>query len=173
MAKLVLLSEGLTGRSHELIAEKTTVGRVEDNTFQIADPSVSSHHCEVLLRGSDVAVNDLNSTNGSFIEGQQITSETVLKPGQILRLGQIQMRLEVPGAPAAATQRPVDSTMIIPRGQGGVTLNQLEQGPRGGPLDTKVFSKKTNKVNLYFIIGGVIFAIVIAVALWMAFGKLK
>ena len=51
MAKLVILSQGMTGRSHELKVDKTTIGRVEDNTFQIAEPSVSSHHCEMLLRG--------------------------------------------------------------------------------------------------------------------------
>ena len=94
MAKLVVLSAGLTGRTHELKVDKTTIGRVEDNTFQIAEPSVSSHHCEVLLRGNDVVVKDLNSTNGTFINGEKIT-ESVLKPGQILRLGQIELRLEM------------------------------------------------------------------------------
>ena len=174
MAKLVLLSEGLTGRTHELIAEKTTVGRIEENTFPIPDPSVSSRHCEILLRGADVVIKDLNSTNGTFIEGQQISGEAVLKPGQILRLGQIQMRLET-GTAAAMPQRSsgVDSTMIMPRGKGGVSLNDLEKGPVGGGLDTKVFAKKTNKVNLYFLIGGIIFAIIIGVGLWVAFGKLK
>ena len=54
MAKLVVLSAGMNGRIHELNVDKTTIGSVEDNTFQIADPSVSSHHCEVLLRGTDV-----------------------------------------------------------------------------------------------------------------------
>ena len=49
MARLVLLSEGLTGRSFELKVEKTTVGRVDDNTFQIPETSVSSHHAEILL----------------------------------------------------------------------------------------------------------------------------
>src|SRR5580698_5068916 len=90
MAKLVVLSEGMTGQSYELKVDKTTVGRVEDNTFQVPHPSVSSHHCEVLLRGSDVVVKDLNSTNGTFINNQQITTEGVLKPGQILRLGQVE-----------------------------------------------------------------------------------
>ena len=61
MAKLVVLSAGLNGRTHELNVDKTTIGRVEDNTFQIADPSVSSHHCEILLRGSDVVVAPLNT----------------------------------------------------------------------------------------------------------------
>src|SRR5438477_12661681 len=93
MAKLVLLSAGMTGRSHELKVDKTTIGRVEDNTFQFAEPSVSSHHCEVLLRGSEVVVRDLNSTNGTYINGEKVT-ESALKPGQVLRLGQIEMRLE-------------------------------------------------------------------------------
>jgi pSer/pThr/pTyr-binding forkhead associated (FHA) protein len=55
--------------------------------FQIAETSVSSHHCEVLLRGSDVVIKDLNSTNGTFINDEPVT-ESVLKPGQTLRLGQ-------------------------------------------------------------------------------------
>src|ERR1044072_6109065 len=122
MPRLVVLSEGLTGRSHELKAEKTTVGRVEDNTFQIPDSSVSSHHCEVLLKGSDVVIRDLNSTNGTFINGEKIT-ESVLKPGQTLRLGQIDLRLES-GAPTAPNKKPVDSTMVITR---GVKLDELEQ----------------------------------------------
>src|SRR5690349_1978580 len=118
MAKLVVLSEGLTGQSYELKVDKTTIGRVEDNTFQITQPSISSHHCEVLLRGNDVVIKDLNSTNGTFINGQQVTGEGVLKPGQVLRLGQVDIRLESPATAtaAAAAKKPVDSTMVIPKG---------------------------------------------------------
>src|SRR6516162_8638727 len=177
MAKLVLLSAGMTGRTHELKAEKTTVGRVEDNSFQIAEPSVSSHHCEVLVRGNDVVVKDLNSTNGTFINGEKV-SESPLKPGQILRLGQIEMRLEtdVPGAapssapagslpttsaPSGTTpKKQVDQTLVMQR---GVSLTDLEQGARGGGFDTKGtgFSKKDNKVNMIFIVFGIVVGIVI------------
>lgn len=173
MVKLVLLSEGLTGRSHELIVEKTTIGRIEGNTFQIADPSISSRHCEILLRGTEVVVKDLNSTNGSFIDGQQISGEAALKPGQILRLGQIQMRLESSATVAVPQKQSVDSTMIMQRGSGGVSLHDLETGPIGCGLDTKVFAKKTNKVNLYFLIGGFIIALVIVIGLWLAFSAVK
>src|SRR5213078_2795935 len=113
MAKLVVLSAGMTGRTHELKVDKTTIGRVEDNTFQIAEPSVSSHHCEVMLQGSDVLVRDLNSTNGSYINGEKI-SESVLKPGQILRLGQIELRLET--ETTAVAGKKVDQTMVMQRG---------------------------------------------------------
>jgi predicted component of type VI protein secretion system len=102
MARLVILSESQMGRSFDLIEGTTTVGRVEDNAFQIAEPSVSSHHGEIVFEKGTVTVRDLNSTNGTFINGQQITSESPLKPGQILRLGQIELRLEA-GASATAT----------------------------------------------------------------------
>ena len=54
MSKLVLLTEGFAGRTYELNVEKTTVGRVEDNAFQIAEPSVSSHHAEIILKATKV-----------------------------------------------------------------------------------------------------------------------
>ena len=159
MVKLVILSQGLTGQAHELKVDRTTIGRVEDNTFSITDPSVSSHHCEVLLRGTEVVVRDLNSTNGSFINGEKIT-EAPLKPGQILRLGQIELRLEsdAPGA-APASRKPVDSTMVMKR---GVSLTELEAGGRGG-FDTagKGFSKKDNKGSRIFLIAAIVVGVVI------------
>ena len=157
MAKLVVLSEGMTGQSYELKVDKTTIGRVDDNTFQIAHPSVSSHHCEVLLRGNDVVVKDLNSTNGSFINNQQITGEAVLRSGQVLRLGQIEIRLES-GNAAPTKKAPIDSTMVISK---GVSLEQLEQGPQAFDTTKGVFTKKTNKTNKWFLIGGIVLLFVI------------
>jgi hypothetical protein len=172
MAKLVLLSEGFTGRSHELIADKTTIGRVEDNAFPIPDPSVSSHHCEIFQRGGDILVKDLNSTNGTFIDGEQISAESVVKHGQVLRLGQIQLRLETGAAEVAPmpAKKPIDQTMVMER-RGGISLDELEKGPHGAGFDaaSKEFSKKSNTVNLYFLIGGIVFAVIIAIALWLAF----
>ena len=157
MAKIVILSQGMTGRTLELAVDKTTIGRVEDNTFPILEPSVSSHHCEILLKGSDVVVRDLNSTNGTFINGEKIT-EATLKPGQILRLGQIEMRLEAE-APGASAKKPVDSTMVMKR---GVSLTELEAGAKTG-FDSKNtgFSKKDNKGNRIFLIGAMVIGVVI------------
>jgi pSer/pThr/pTyr-binding forkhead associated (FHA) protein len=158
MAKLVILTPGLpvTGRAHELNVDRTTIGRVEDNMFQIAEPSVSSHHCEVHLRGAEVLIRDLNSTNGTFINNDKI-AESVLKPGQTLRLGNVELKLEVegaaaaPGAAPAPAKRQVEATMVIPR---GVSLSELESGGRPPGFDTsKEFSKKRNKAGIYFWLG--------------------
>jgi pSer/pThr/pTyr-binding forkhead associated (FHA) protein len=169
MAKLVILSEGMTGRSHELTVEKTTIGRVEDNTFPIVDPSVSSHHCEILLQGSNVLVRDLNSTNGTFIEGEQVT-EAALKPGQLLRLGQIQLRLESAGADLVKKQ--TQNTMAMQR---GVSLDDLEKGGRAPSFDTagKGFTKKQNKANRIFLIIGVVMGLIILGLLIFAFSAAR
>lgn len=164
MAKLVVLSEGLTGRSHELTAERTTVGRVDDNTFQIAEPSVSSHHCEILQQSGEIKIKDLNSTNGTFIDGKQIT-EGVLKPGQTLRLGKVDIKLEGETA-ASPGKKPVEQTLVVPR---GVPLDQLEQGPKAPGFDTaaKGFAKKDNRTNKLFI--GVVVVVVIGILAVIAF----
>jgi len=165
MAKLVVLSAGMTGRTHELKVERTTIGRVEDNTFQIAEPSVSSHHCEVLLRGGEVVVKDLNSTNGTYVRGEKV-SESVIKPGQILRLGQVELRLET-DTPAASAKKKIDQTLVMQR---GVSLNELEQGTRSGGFDTKGsgFSKKDDKGSKVFWIVAALVGLVIVVVLLYA-----
>jgi pSer/pThr/pTyr-binding forkhead associated (FHA) protein len=182
MAKLVILTQGLNGRAHELNVDRTTIGRVEDNLFQIAESSVSSHHCEVLLRGSDVVIKDLNSTNGTFINGEQIT-ESVLKPGQTLRLGQVELKLETgkpastPSSAPATTPAPgpakkqAEATMVIPR---GVSLSELEGGGRPAGFDTsKDFSKKRNRGGIYFWIGVGIVGIIIVVLVIVALSLVK
>jgi pSer/pThr/pTyr-binding forkhead associated (FHA) protein len=173
MAKLVLLSQGLTGQTHELKVDKTTIGRVDDNTFPIVEPSVSSHHCEILLKGAEVLVRDLNSTNGTFINGEKI-AESALKPGQILRLGQIEMRLETDAAPApapAASMKTTDKTVVMQR---GVSLTDLETGARKG-FDTagKGFSKKDNKGNKIFFLVAIVVGVVIVGLLIFAFATMK
>ena len=86
-----------------------TLGRVEGNDLVLDHPSVSSHHCEVNVMTSGVAIKDLGSSNGTFI-GEQPITESLLLPGQILRLGEVQLRLEaaVPAPPPlpAATPAP-------------------------------------------------------------------
>ncbi len=149
----------MTGRAYDLKAEKTTIGRVDDNAFPIAEGSISSHHCEVLLRGNEIVVKDLNSTNGTFVNGQQITGEGILKSGQILRLGQIEMRLESDEAKSTANKKLPDQTMFVPQ---GVKLGASDTGTSpvhfGG---TSPFGKKTDKGTKMFIIAAVVIGVII------------
>ncbi len=93
MAKLVVTTKGLPPAAHELGQEWVTIGRGDSNTFQVVEPSISGRHCEVQLRGAELVVRDLLSTNGTFVAGKKV-SEAVLKPGQTLRLGDVEFRFE-------------------------------------------------------------------------------
>lgn len=165
MAKLVILTEGFAGTSYELKTERTTIGRHDDNAFVVAEPSVSGHHCEVLLRGKEVVVRDLESTNGTFINSQQIT-EGVLKPGQILRIGQVELRLEDAGSPQA--KKVLDHTVAL---GSGVKLTELEQS--GTRAVAAPFAKKTDKANRVFLFVGIALGLLIIALIGYSVFRLK
>ena len=152
---LTVLTEGFTDRSFEVKPEKTSVGRLEENAVCIAEASVSSHHCEVWLKGDDVVVKDLGSTNGSFINELQLAAdkEATLRPGQILRLGQVQLRFETGKKQTDASRQ------TVKLGDTGSTAT----------AGATAFSKKSNKATKVFLaVGGVLLLIIIG-ALVFAF----
>lgn len=152
MARLVVLSEGFTGKSYDLKVERTTIGRVEDNSFCIADGSLSSHHAEVILRGEEIIIRDLDSTNGSFIDGEPLEPnvDAPIKAGQILRLGEVDVRME-DGA-AGEKRESLDQTKVIPKPAQGVSLENMMAGPKGSsPQTSQFFKPKGGKANKVFI----------------------
>jgi len=72
------------------------VGREGENEILLPHPSVSRRHCEVWLTEEAVLIRDLDSRNGTFIDGERVT-EAQLLDGQILRVGDVE--LELSGAP--------------------------------------------------------------------------
>ncbi len=111
MPKLVVINKTLTVMSHELGEKWVTIGRHDSNAFQIAETSVSGRHCEVRLRGEELVVHDLLSTNGTFVDGKKIV-EGVLKPGQTLRVGEVELRMEA-SVPTEASGAAFISKMLL------------------------------------------------------------
>ncbi len=74
--------------SHDLTEDKITVGRLADNSLQIDDGSVSSHHAELVLENGEYHLHDLGSTNGTFVNEEQVT-DAILKHGDEVRFGRI------------------------------------------------------------------------------------
>ena len=90
------------------------LGRGKDALYQINDPRTSRAHCQVVRAGDQVTVVCLGGSGGTFVNGKPVQKQ-VLKPGDVLRVGDTQLRLQVgdlpvddfrdaaaPGAPAAA-----------------------------------------------------------------------
>ncbi len=110
MAKLVVITKGLAPVAHELGEGWVTIGRGDGNNFQLVEPSISGKHCEVRVRGTELVVRDLLSSNGTFVDGKKI-SEAVLNPGQTVCLGEVELRFE---ATAPSTNPAAAAALKVP-----------------------------------------------------------
>jgi pSer/pThr/pTyr-binding forkhead associated (FHA) protein len=85
MAKLVLQFEDRVLKECS-VGLLVTVGRMPDNTVVIENPAVSSHHACVFRAGDDYIVEDLESTNGTFVNSKRVTRHT-LQSGDVILIG--------------------------------------------------------------------------------------
>jgi pSer/pThr/pTyr-binding forkhead associated (FHA) protein len=83
----------ISGVIHELVDEAITVGRGPDNTIVVNDPSISTHHAQLLSEGDTYRLKDLDSTNGTRVNGKPVT-ETVLGFDDRIRFGAAEARYE-------------------------------------------------------------------------------
>ena len=88
MPKLII-----SGVTHELVDEAITIGRAPDNTIVVNDPSISTHHAQLLLEGETYRLKDLDSTNGTRVNGKPVT-ETVLRFDDRIRFGAAEAQYE-------------------------------------------------------------------------------
>ena len=88
MPKLII-----SGKPYELVDEAITIGRGPDNTIVVNDPSISTHHAQLLLEGDTYRLKDLDSTNGTRVNGKPVT-EAVLRFDDRIRFGAAEARYE-------------------------------------------------------------------------------
>ena len=93
-AKLIDLSGG---HARELLVtnDEFLIGRGEDCDLAIHDVEVSRHHCTIRLRPTEAIVSDLGSSNGTHVNGHRVVSQTVLRTGDELRLGQFRFLIDL------------------------------------------------------------------------------
>jgi pSer/pThr/pTyr-binding forkhead associated (FHA) protein len=100
--RLVVVSPGAAHeRMLTLDSPARTIGRAADNDLCLDDPYVSRHHAVVRCAGSAVLVEDAGSAAGVLVNGQPIDGPALLRPGDVIRLGRIdlQFRSEEGSAP--------------------------------------------------------------------------
>jgi pSer/pThr/pTyr-binding forkhead associated (FHA) protein len=128
MARLLIKTAGLENQVIHLKLGLNRIGRSPDNDFQIAHPTVSSTHCEILLKDGAVVVRDLDSTNGTFVNDERV-GRAFLSAGQTVRLGDVELFVETTDVTVAIpifsnTEIPVppvvttEGAMICPRHPG-------------------------------------------------------
>lgn len=116
MPKLIVKSPEFAGVVFQLDQPSVTIGRgEEDNTYQLAHPSVSTRHAEFRLEGGDYRLIDLGSTNGTRVNDERI-SETVLRNKDVVMLGNMLLSYESEVSVAAAPMPVAETRVSLPIG---------------------------------------------------------
>ena len=91
MARLVLHLDGQTLAEYNMSKERYTIGRLPDNDIRIDNAAVSGHHALVINILNDSFLEDLNSTNGTYVNGK-IIKKHALQHGDVITVGHHALR---------------------------------------------------------------------------------
>lgn len=92
MSKLTLQFEGITLREYA-VGGGVTIGRLPDNGVVVDNPAVSGHHARIVVEGGQAILEDLQSTNGTFVGGR-VVSRHALQHGDVVLVGKHQLLFE-------------------------------------------------------------------------------
>lgn len=90
-SKLILSMDGLVLREVTPGKERMTIGRKPQNDIQIDNPAISGTHAVIVTLREDSFLEDLNSTNGTFVNGQPITKH-FLEHGDVIEMGKYKLK---------------------------------------------------------------------------------
>lgn len=88
---LYLVVDGRTEKQYPVMDEGIRIGRSAPAEVILSDKQVSRRHCRVELKGEDLVVTDLGSTNGTYVDDEKIVDSTVLPVGSTLKVGQCEL----------------------------------------------------------------------------------
>ena len=115
MARLILSLDGQVLAEYNMSKERYTLGRLPDNDVRIDNAAVSGHHALIINILNDSFLEDLNSTNGTYVNGKLIKKHA-LQHGDVITIGHHHLRF-VDTQMEGADQDEFEKTMVIGPGQ--------------------------------------------------------
>jgi pSer/pThr/pTyr-binding forkhead associated (FHA) protein len=115
MARLILSLDNQVLAEYNMTKERYTIGRLPDNDVRIDNPAVSGHHSLIINILNDAFLEDLNSTNGTYVNGKLIKKHA-LQHGDVITIGHHQLRFSDQQT-NESEQDEFEKTMVIPAGQ--------------------------------------------------------
>src|SRR5512140_2128821 len=111
MAKLILSMDGLVLKDIPLGKERMSIGRKPHNDIQIDNLAISGEHAVVVTILNDSFLEDLHSTNGTFVNGHSVEKH-FLQNGDVIELGKYRLKY-VSEVPQQAAPADFEKTMIL------------------------------------------------------------
>jgi len=140
MPKLMLKFEAAFIREIKLDKPAFSLGRKPDNDIVLDNAAVSGHHCKMYESGGTWFVEDLNSTNGTFVNGKK-TLKSGLKPGDIVTLVKYSLVFTEDSAPAGAAK--AEQTLPPQRGKPPQGALEVLENPADARKDFELTALST------------------------------
>ncbi len=123
--KLVVKKGTTRTRVVQLRGDETIVGRRADCDLRIESAAVSRRHCLIRIQPSSVSVEDLDSINGTFVNGTKVKGKQLLKPGDKLQIGPLKFTVQYEPASSKSkvpteAAKPAAAATPPPSGKGKV-----------------------------------------------------
>src|SRR3989304_6563245 len=112
MAKLILSRDGLVLKEILLSKERTTIGRKPHNDIQIDNLAVSGEDAVIVTILADSFLEDLGSTNGTFVNGKTVKKH-FLQGNDVIELGKYKLKYISEALPGAAKAADFEKTMVL------------------------------------------------------------
>lgn len=113
MPRLILSMDGLVLKEMVLDKERTTIGRKPHNDIQIDNLAISGDHAAIVTILNDAFLEDMNSTNGTYVNGQPVKKH-VLKNSDVIELGKYRLKFLTDSSASAAQEQDVGVTFPQP-----------------------------------------------------------
>lgn len=123
MPKMIVSIDGVVIKEVQLTKDRTTLGRRPYNDIVIDNLAVSGEHAVLQMTGNEVYLEDLNSTNGTYVNGKAIKKQ-LLQNGDTVEIGKYKIKY-VNEAAAAGFEK----TMVIKSGSAGLTAPAMSSAP--------------------------------------------
>ncbi len=129
MPKLLLIENNETVSSFDLAEGKITIGRGGDCEIRLDDEAISRQHVRVITLMGDAFLEDLGSSNGTYVNGK-LTQKCALNDGDVVQIGEKELRFYQPGDAASPQEGKVDATRIIRPGEFGPATAEAQEKNR-------------------------------------------
>lgn len=156
--QFVMRSGPTPGATFSLEGDQLVIGRDSSSAIAINDAEVSRKHARLTFQGGKYVIEDLGSTNGTFVNGQRLVSPVVLKSGDVVSLGeQIVLLYEAlsvdPGETVISARRSVPASRPVPppAPPPAPSQQQYYAAPPAGPALPA--GGRANNTMLYLVVG--------------------
>ena len=159
IANLIIRSGVLTGNVKNLNSDLLRIGRDPTNDFVVDDIEVSRNHAKITCLDDIYKIEDLNSTNGTFINGRQINQPEKLKDGDLINLGEKNVlefslkkeraKVELTANPEQQAEKKELKGFFSKKGESDFENLEIERAPEEGK---KNFFKGLSKLPTWAIV---------------------